>query len=273
MASRWRVSAAGLIACALLFPAPARARVYGEESRKGWWWYEDPPQNEQKSEEKDPPGLPAHSHEQLANMDTDQLREYAEQVLKEAVRNPSEANVRHFYIVQDVIRRKALAFTNASELVWQRYPELSVAKDDPLAAPGREAVTRQRLAEQERTLAEAREDFALLYFRSDRCPFCHEQEAILQHFMDRYGWQVKPIDIDRQPQVASRFGVPTTPALLLVQRGSPDYIPVTAGVASASEITAKIFRGIRLLRGEITPDNFNLYEFQQGGGFDVHAGR
>ncbi|MDY0227137.1 MAG: conjugal transfer protein TraF [Desulfomicrobium apsheronum] len=273
MASHWKIAAAGIIACALLVTVSARAKVYGEKGQKGWWWYEDPPKQEQEAQDKNLPKEPVYSVDQMASMDTDQLKEYAERVLKEAVRNPTETNVREFYTVQDVIRRKALAFTNASDLVWQKYPELSVAKDDPLAAPGREAVTRQRLAEQERTLAGAREDFALLYFHSDVCPFCHEQETILQYFMDKFRWQVKPIDIERQPQLASRFGILTTPALMLIQREPPDYIPVTAGVASVAEITARVFRGIRLLRGEITPDNFNLYEFQQGGGFDVRAGR
>jgi conjugal transfer pilus assembly protein TraF len=273
MSSNWKTAAAGIIVCSLLLSASAGARIYGEDVQTGWWWYEDPPKQEQIAGEKTPLKTPVYTLEQMTNMDTDQLREYAEQVLKEAVRDPSEANVRHYYIVQDVIRRKAQAFTNTSEMVWQKYPELSVAKDDPLTAPGRKAVTRQRLTEQEQVLAQSRDDFALLYFRSEGCPFCREQETILQYFMDKYGWQVKPIDIDRQPKLASRFGIVTTPTLMLIQRGSPDYLPVTAGVASVSEITAKIFRGIRLLRGETTPDNFNLYEFQEGGGFDVQAGR
>lgn len=273
MPSNWKYAAAGIISCALLLPVHTSAKVYGEAGQKGWWWYEDPPKQQQKKEEQPPPEIPVYTLEQMANMDTDQLREHAEEILKEAVREPSEANVRHYYFVQDVIRRKALAFTNASELVWQKYPELSIAKDDPLAAPGRTAVTRQRLAEQEQTLAQARDDFALLYFRSEGCPFCQEQETILQYFMDKYGWQIKPIDIDRQPELASRFGIVTTPSLLLIQQGSQNYLPVTTGVASGSEITTKLHRGIRLLRGETTPDNFNLYDFQQGGGFDVQAGR
>jgi conjugal transfer pilus assembly protein TraF len=166
-----------------------------------------------------------------------------------------------------------VAFANASELVWQKYPELSVAKDAPLAAPGRNALTREMVAERDRLLARSREDFALLFFTSASCPFCAEQEAILAYLRERFGWTVKPIAVEREPALAESFAIQTTPSLLLIRRGSRDFLPVTAGVASASEIEARLYRGIRLLLGDVTPENFNLYDFQKGGGFDVESGR
>lgn len=267
------VLVAGIITGNLSVPPSALGKVYGGNGQRGWWWYEDPPRQESRTEEKALSRMPVYSPEEMAKMDTDRLRQYADQALKEAVREPSEANVRNYYIVQDVIRRKALAFTNASELVWQKYPELSVAKDSPLAAPGRKAMTRERVEERERVLEEGRRDFALLYFTSEGCPFCQEQEGILSYFRERFDWKIKPIDVDRNPALASRFGIVTTPSLLLIHRGSKEYLPVTAGVASAYEIEAKLYRGIRLMRGEVSPENFNIYDFQKGGGFDVEAGR
>lgn len=264
---------AGILLLAML--ADADASIYRQDGAKGWWWYEDPPlrQEAEPAEEPKQQTLPDHTPEVLWNMDSDRLRDYAEQVTKEAVRLPSEANVLRHYVVQDVIRRKAAAFTNASELIWQQHPELTVAKDLPLAAPGRNALTREMVEERERLLDRSREDFALLYFTSASCPFCQEQEAILAHFRERFGWTVKPIDVERQTHLAERFGIQTTPSLLLIRRGSRDFLPVTAGVASASEIEARLYRGIRLLLGEVTPENFNLYDFQKGGGFDVESGR
>lgn len=256
----------------LLTVTASGADVYRKETQRGWWWYEDPPQTKQ-TEKPEPPPQSAYTPEEMWTMDPDQLREYAEDVKKEAVRLPSEENVRRHYLVQDLIRRKAVAFVNASEVVWQKHPELSVAKDSPLAAPGRKAVTREKVEERERVLENGMRDFALLYFKSEGCPFCQEQEGILSYFQDRFGWTIKPIDVDQKPALASRFGILTTPTLLLIKRGSEEYIPVTAGVASASEIEAKLYRGIRLMRGEVSPENFNLYDFQKGGGFDVEAGR
>jgi conjugal transfer pilus assembly protein TraF len=242
--------------------------LYQRERHRGWWWYEDPPK---KPEEKPPAALPVpeFTPEQLAEMDPDRLKDYADQVLKEAVRLPSEANVHRHYRVQDVIRRKAMAFTNASEMIWQKYPELSTAKDTPVAAPGRRAVTREQGEERLRILAMARDDFALLYFRSDECPFCQDQDGILSYLQSRIGWEIEPIDIDLAGELATRLGVRTTPSLVLIQKGNPEFFPIATGVTSAEEIENHLFRAVRLLTGTVTPDNFNLYDFQRGGGFDA----
>jgi conjugal transfer pilus assembly protein TraF len=259
----------------LFLSQPALAAVYGSEAKRGWWWYEDPPAQEgKKGPEKEVASAPpAYTPEELWNLHPDAFQEYAEGVKKEAVRDPSEAKVKHYYEVQEVARKKALAFANASEYIWQKHPELTVAKDYPVAAPGRNALTRQQVEERDRVIRSAREDFALLYFHSLGCSFCTEQEGILGYFLGKFGWTVKRIDIDREPATAGRFNIVTTPTLLLIHRGTPDSLPISAGVASATEIEEKLYRGIRLLRGEIGPADFNLYEFQRGGGFDPGAGR
>ena len=86
--------------------------------------------------------------------------------LKKAVQSPTEQNVKDYYAVMDIARRKSLAFTNVAAFVWQKYPELSTAKDYPVAAPGRNAFVRQSLSEVETTIRNAETDFALLYFFS-----------------------------------------------------------------------------------------------------------
>lgn len=235
---------------------------------KGWWWYEPLPSVADSKEKSVEPKLQRYALDQLANMDPDDFQKYAEKVKKDAVRQPTEENVMHYYEVQEVARTKAVAFANASQLIWQKYPNLSVAKDYPIATPGRNALTRQQSEERERFLAQARDEFALLYFRADSCEFCSEQDGILDFFTERYGWQVKSIEIDEQPGLAGKFNIQTTPTLVLIHRDSPDFIPVTAGVASASEIEEKLYRGIRLLKGEVGTEDFGLYEFQRGGGFD-----
>ncbi|ORJ61308.1 conjugal transfer protein TraF [Geothermobacter hydrogeniphilus] len=263
---RYRTLLAG---CLCLVAVQALA-AYQEPPRRGYWWYETPPTKTEKKEEEPPP-LPNYTVQQMMEMDPDMLKDYAEAVTKEAIRLPTEENVRRHYLVQDIIRRKARAFTNVSELVWQKYPELTTAKDNPLTTPGRNAMTRAQIEERRQKLSQAREEFALLYFRSYSCAFCQAQDQILPLVTSRLGWQVKPIDIQANPALADRLGVETTPTLILIHKGSQDFFPVTTGVASVMEIESHLFRAIRLMRGEISPENFNLYDFQKGGGYDVET--
>lgn len=257
--------------------AEENGKAYYGDAKRGWWWYEkillEKENREKKVEDKQKrsPRLSDYAVEELWNMYPDDFQAVLMAFQKKAVRAPSEDNVREYYVVQDIARRKSLAFANAAAAVMQKYPDLSVAADYPITAPGRNAAVSQRTDEIESRIRSAREEFALIHFSSSGCPYCDEQTMILRSFVEKYGWDIREIDTGREPAVSSVFGIETTPTLLLVYRGSSDHITVSAGVASLAEIEEKLYRGIRLLKNEITPDEYSLYEFQRGGAFDVKA--
>jgi conjugal transfer pilus assembly protein TraF len=252
-------------------------KAYYGDAKRGWWWYEKIPLEKRDRDEKvedgkkRSPRLSDYTMEELWNMYPDDFQAVLMAFQKKAVQVPSENNVREYYVVQDIARRKSLAFANVSAAVMQKYPDLSVAADYPITAPGRNAEVSQRTDEIESRIRSAREEFALIYFSSAGCPYCAEEGSILSLFVEKYGWEIREIDIEREAAVSSVFGIETTPTLLLIYRGSADHITVSAGVASMAEIEEKLYRGIRLLKNEITPEEYSLYEFQRGGAFDVRA--
>jgi len=252
-------------------------KAYYGDAKRGWWWYEKIPLEKRDRDEKvedgkkRSPRLSDYTMEELWNMYPDDFQAVLMAFQKKAVQVPSENNVREYYVVQDIARRKSLAFANVSAAVMQKYPDLSVAADYPITAPGRNAEVSQRTDEIESRIRSAREEFALIYFSSAGCPYCAEEGSILSLFVEKYGWEIREIDIEREAAVSSVFGIETTPTLLLIYRGRADHITVSAGVASLAEIEEKLYRGIRLLKNEITPEEYSLYEFQRGGAFDVKA--
>lgn len=252
-------------------------KAYYGDAKRGWWWYEKIPLEKKDRDEKvedgkkRSPRLSDYTMEELWNMYPDDFQAVLMAFQKKAVQVPSENNVREYYVVQDIARRKSLAFANVSAAVMQKYPDLSVAADYPITAPGRNAEVSQRTDEIESRIRSAREEFALIYFSSAGCPYCAEEGSILSLFVEKYGWEIREIDIEREAAVSSVFGIETTPTLLLIYRGRADHITVSAGVASLAEIEEKLYRGIRLLKNEITPEEYSLYEFQRGGAFDVRA--
>jgi len=255
----------------------ADGKTYYGDAKRGWWWYEKVPEKKKNDETKGrekperSPRLSDYTMEGLWEMYPDDFQALLMAFQKKAVRSPSEENVREYYTVQDIARRKSLAFANATAAVMQKYPDLSVASDYPITAPGRNAEVAEQVGEIESRIRSAREEFALLYFFSLGCRYCAQQGAILEHFVEKYGWEIRGINTEGEPGVSSVFGIETTPTLLLVYRGSSDHITVSTGVASLTEIEEKLYRGIRLLKNEIAPEDYSLYEFQRGGAFDVKA--
>ena len=124
--------------------------------------------------------------------------------------------------MQDVARRKALAYTNSAMYVTQKYGNLfNVNQVYPTSRPGVTARVQMQNQEIGQTIVSARNNHALIYFTSPTCGFCGKQNGILAYFVDKYGWTVKPVDISRQPDVAARFGITTTPTLMLIRVFSP----------------------------------------------------
>ena len=116
------------------------------------------------------PTLGDYAPDALWNMHPDDFQALLMDFQKKAVMAPTEANVREYYFIQDIARRKSLAFANVTATVMQKYPELSVAKDYPVTTPGRNALPRQEHHEIARERKDPEADYGLIYFYS---PACH----------------------------------------------------------------------------------------------------
>ncbi|MFH7321421.1 conjugal transfer protein TraF, partial [Desulfurivibrio sp. D14AmB] len=56
-----------------------------------------------------------------------------------------------------------------------------------------------------------------------------------------------------------------------IKRNHPSQLTVASGVISLDELELKLYRSIRLLAGEINPEEFSVYEFQRGGSMDPRS--
>jgi len=267
----------GLLLTGLLAAPPtatAQPALFYQDTKRGWFWYEDPPvepepeELEQEMPARPIPSLHAFSMEELWDMHPDDFHGLLMDLQKEAVRRPTEQNVLNYITIQDIARRKALAYANVAAYVTQKHGEFDLSQAYPVAMPGVRARVQQQRQEITSVVAAARHDHALLFFTDPTCTFCVEQQKILGYFTARYGWDVKTIDITARPDLAVQFGVQRTPTLLLIKRNHSGQLTVASGVISLEELEQTLYRSIRLLRGEIGPEEFSVYEFQRGGPMD-----
>jgi conjugal transfer pilus assembly protein TraF len=273
----------------LVISASAAHADYYSDSKKGFWWGEKEPEKQepektpedqkptvqpQQREEKKgtwvPPALQEYSYEDVWNMHPDDFQDLQESFKKKAVQSPTEANVRDYYELQEIARKKALAFSNTAEYVWQRNPQLTNGNDYPTNSPGMLAKIEMSSEERLRVLQSNRANYALVYFTKTGCPYCAEEDNILKWFTSKTGWTVKPVNITQQPDMASRFGVEITPTLILIKKGESDFMPVSAGIATSKEIEEQTYRAVRVLNGDVSPEEFTIRDYEKGGGYDVN---
>lgn len=261
---------------------------YYSGSGSGWWWYDrDKPAEQTKEDKKEKikpteepkikgktdfgrdASLYQYSYDDVWAMHPDDFYELQESIKKRAVQSPSEANVKEYYEAQEIARKKALAFTNSSVYVWQKYPELSTEKDYPSNTPGKLAKAGLTSNEKMGVLRRNKDKFALIYFKREGCQYCVEQAKILDWFKSQSNWTVRTIDTFDNQAFAAKFGVDTVPSIILIQKGSKEHFPVSAGVITANEIEEKTYRAVRMLNKDVSPEEFTIYDHQRGGGYDT----
>ena len=283
---RCRFGSLGLSLVLLAMPAwagnsmPSATTSFYQESKHGWFWYEDPaPVVEEErempiTEPKASPlsrevSLAQYSTEALWNMHPDDFQQLLNGLQKKAVQYPTEQNILEYLSIQDIARRKALAYANATQYVTQKRADLfNINQVYPTSSPG--AVARVQMQQEEiaGTIRDAKDDHALLFFVAAGCGFCEKQAQILAYFVDKYGWQVKPVDMEREPNIASRFNITTTPTLLLIRQDREASMRIATGVATLPEIERNLYQAIRSMRGDTSMESFTTYDFQKGSALD-----
>ena len=250
---------------------------YDSAPKIGWYWYHDPavlpdpkkqPKPKQQAEQQAPDDK-KYTDEQLYDMYPDQFQALLNVRLKTAVQYPTEENVTAYLTMQDIARRKAAAFTSAVQFVTQKNAAtLSVNDVYPETTPGIEARVQMQEKEIFNTISTAKDNHAILFFWRPGCGFCEKQIGILKYFTEKYGWQIKPINIAEQTNLAERFNITTTPTLMLIRQGSDQYMPISVGVISLNEMEQKLYQAIRYLNGDTRIDTFTNSDFEKGGSLD-----
>jgi len=215
------------------------------------------------------PDMKEYTVEKLWNMHPDDFQDLLMAFHKKSVMFPTEENVKDYLYMQDIARRKALAVTNVTAYVTQKYPEFNMVQDYPTALPGRAAMTRQQVNEIKNEIHRAKGKYGILYFYSPTCGYCEEQNNILKYFIDQYGWDIKRINIAESPAIAARFNAQTVPYIVLVSKEKQNYMPVSVGVVALDDMEYRLYKSAKLLSGELKPEEYSIYDFQRGGTLDV----
>jgi len=83
------------------------------------------------------PSMDTYSIDDIWNLHPDEFQGLLNGVQKKAVQTPDEKNILEYLILQDVARRKALAYANATKFVTQKYAEkFNINAAYPTTTPG-----------------------------------------------------------------------------------------------------------------------------------------
>ncbi|MDF0491107.1 conjugal transfer protein TraF [Sphingobium sp. H39-3-25] len=256
----------------MLSSAAAEAQEPGarERPKQGYWWYEAPKPAPPAKEDPDAlvkPVIPPMA--ELATWTPPKIRKLIEQQRDYAATVLTVDAVADFWRLQDFARRKARAFAGVTQLAMLTHPELNSKSANPMVTDARSELTAEKDAIRRAYLRSHANEFALVMFSRASCGYCRVQWPIVQRFQEEMGWQVTLMDVDRRPDVTQRFGVEITPTTMLIRRGSQQRMIIASGVEAYPNLAQMAYQAVRLLLGDIRPEQFMTGPGEDNGFFDA----
>ncbi|WP_309141178.1 conjugal transfer protein TraF [Novosphingobium sp. G106] len=250
----------------------AHAKEENGEPKQGYWWYQAPPPREPVQPELDAlakPAIPPMA--ELASWTPPKIRKLIEQQRDYAATVLTIDAVADFWRLQDFARRKARAFAGVTQLAMLQNPELNSRSANPMVGDARAEMTAEKDALRRRYLRSRAQEFALVMFSRGACGYCRVQWPIIQRFQDETGWQVTLQDMDMKPDLGRRFGVEVTPTTMLIRRNSRQRMVIATGVEAYPNLVQTAYQAVRLLSGDIRPEQFLTGAGEENGFFDALA--
>lgn len=240
--------------------------------KQGYWWYEAPKSAVEKSSDQDAimkPTIPPMT--ELATWTPPRIRKLIEQQRDFAATVLTVDAVADFWRLQDFARRKARAFAGITQIAMLQHPELNAKSANPMVGDARAELSASKDATRRHYLRSHAGEFALVMFSRTTCGYCRVQWPVIQRFQEEMGWQVTLLDLDNRPELGRRYGVEVTPTTIVIRRGSQQRMIIASGVETYPSLAQTAYQAVRLLRGDIRPEQFLTGPDEDDGFFDALA--
>lgn len=244
----------------------------GQPSQRGYWWYRAVPKEVPATDDPEmvkKPVIPPMA--QLATWSPPRIRKLIEDQRDYAATVLTVDAVADFWRLQDFARRKARAFAGVTQLAMLQNPELNSKSANPMVGDARDQLLAHKDEVRRAYLRAHGNEYALVMFSRSSCGYCRVQWPLVQRFQDETGWQVSEMDLDKRPELGARFGVDVTPTTMVIRRNSVQRMVIASGVEAYPNLVQTAYQAVRLLSGDIRPEQFLTGAGEEDGFFDALA--
>jgi conjugal transfer pilus assembly protein TraF len=246
--------------------------VNAQDPHPGYWWYVPAPKPSPEHPDSDTlikPVIPPMT--ELARWTPAKIRALIEAQRDYAATVFTVDAVSDFWRLEDFARRKARAFAGVTQIAMLQHPELNSKSANPMVGDARDQLLAHQDAVRRTYLRSQAGGYALVMFGRSSCGYCHVQWPILERFREEMGWQVVLMDLDQRPELGERFGVQVTPTTMVIRRNAQTHMVIASGVEAYPNLAQLAYQAVRLLNGDIKPEQFMTGAGEENGFFDALA--
>jgi conjugal transfer pilus assembly protein TraF len=240
----------------LSFTAAYSQSFYGDRDR-GWYAYERAEEPVKEEPNVLIPEKPIIPWELLDVMAPAEFSKLLEQTKDYALSFRTVENYEQYALMRNVAVKRSEEFASLSSFWAQLHPDETGESSYPTNTYGNQLWKAERNENITASLAQERSNFGLLYFYSDTCVYCQKQNPVIEYFADAYGWTIEPVNVATQDTLTARFGITSTPSLVLVERKTSTWLLISGGIIDLRELESRIYKSIRYLKGESNETNYS----------------
>ena len=256
------------------FDIQAQETYFDNQEKKGFYNYEilikEVPEKKKQAESKEnnqmsfPPKLQLSTRE-LMTMHPDIFTALLDNYHKKAMTTLSVEDAGDVYQMQKIAIARARGYSNVMSILTQK----EVAGYDqvmPTTKPGIYASAKLKKSVEYNYITGKIDNYALIYFYQDSCQSCMAQSMINEELVKDIDIRIKNIDVGdlRHRKLVSMLNITSTPTMYLIKKGEPGEMQIASGVVSVPNIINRLYKTIRLLEGDSSPQNFNLNAKDEG---------
>ncbi|MBT4288023.1 MAG: conjugal transfer protein TraF [Deltaproteobacteria bacterium] len=256
------------------FDIQAQETYFDNQEKKGFYNYEilikEVPEKKKQAESKEnnqmsfPPKLQLSTRE-LMTMHPDIFTALLDNYHKKAMTTLSVEDAGDVYQMQKIAIARARGYSNVMSILTQK----EVAGYDqvmPTTKPGIYASAKLKKSVEYNYITGKIDNYALIYFYQDSCQSCMAQSMINEELVKDIDIRIKNIDVGdlRHRKLVSMLNITSTPTMYLIKKGEPGEMQIASGVVSVPNLINRLYKTIRLLEGDSSPQNFNLNAKDEG---------
>lgn len=223
---------------------------WNDEHERGWHWYEK--KSEETENEKDKQ-LPLKNDKASYAKQLTDYREQGEELRAKAILEPTAKSLADLMQWEKTMWEKAEYFGNMWQMVLRSKPDLDYSIQNPTSQYARHVYLDVQQKKLVATFKKFRNEYGLILFYKENCPYCHIMLPVVRTFSEKYGLNLNALSLDEKlpsnkqstiPNIrlGEQFNVTAVPALFAVSPHSGDYFPISNGAVSEQELEERIIQ-------------------------------
>lgn len=225
----------------------------------GWHWYNETETDEDETAETQPEQpQPTNTtpteqpkQQQTVQITAEWLKENIPKLLNTAVNNPTQENLKNYWMAVRLSKDMASRFTDNTKTFFATHPELSEAKRRPESNYAL-AQYRPEVAKNKTNVVKSIfERAGIWFFYASTCPYCAQEAPILRSLEELYGVNILAVSLDGKPmpngifqdyvvdptgELARKLAVQKTPTLYLVTNDGQQFHMLAEGIVTMDEL-------------------------------------